>query len=277
MADNFDYFRFPLIRNPRLVLSACLAVMVLSVLISPANGFVLALVFIVVAGMVALIRPIYDKNIKALCYMLLGMSSYHLFGNAFLSASSESTVPAAVLLSISAASSLVAIVTYFEGKRSGAIFAGGSLVFLLFTGKEPFSIVASLLIFFSAYIIVEFISRITGPENFVKNVIVASFCSGLFVFLAGMASIATGFAFSKRFEMTPNAIFEAAGVIIFASIGFIFVDLSLIDAAISRCGFKRVVEEERVLFSSVEPSPQELLQQMQSEKKPIGLNLKKKK
>ncbi len=241
--------RLPIfLRNPSTVIFYCFALAFFSFFVLSPDGSTSLAVFTLVAFMTFIVRPVYNMHVKAVCYLLLSMLAYWTFGVSYVSAGPLETFPLPVLTALAVLSALLALVAYSDGKLSGSIFAGGSLILLFLAYKDIWSLTTALAIFLSAYVMVHFLSRITGPENFYRNVAAASLSSGLFLFLSGLTSVASGAALALHPLQKLDSVALNAVFLLLASLVFTLLTLLSFEKILERMRLRRFVEGDVVAY-----------------------------
>ncbi|MFH0817761.1 MAG: hypothetical protein V1909_03955 [Candidatus Micrarchaeota archaeon] len=274
------------LRNPSAVMLYCIALAFLSFLVISPDGETSIVIFILVALMTFLVRPVYDMHTKTICYLLLGMLLYWAFGNALVSSGPLPYFPLPMILALTSIGAIIALVTYSDSKLSGHIFSAGALVLMFFANKDVWSITVSLLVFLSAYTLSAFISKIKAREDFLKNALAGAIASGLILSLAGFVIVESGVAlgvYPMLFDINSSI---GVGVfwVLLASVAFILPALYAFDIVLSSIKLVRFVEDERVLYGTKEepictmstpPIPPEREQTITGLKKAKGLKFPK--
>ena len=243
------------LRNPGAVMSYCFLLAFFSFFVLSPDGSTSLAVFTLVAFMTFVVRPVYDMHVKAVCYLLLSVLAYWTFGGFFVSAGPIEAFPLPVLLALSVLTALLALVAYSDGKLSGNIFAGGSVILLFLAYKDIWSLTTALMIFLSAYVMVHFLSKISGPRNFYRNVVAASLSSGLFLFLSGLTSVASGAALALHPQLKLDVVAQNAAFVLLASLLSTLVTLLSFEKILEGMKLRRFIEEEVVMYGSVEDQP----------------------
>ncbi len=242
-----------LLRHRHLVVLYCFALSIFSFFFLSPDGSNSIVVFILIALLPFIIRPLHGPQVKITCYLLLGMLGYWAMGSSFVSSGflPEPTLPATVALS--ALGAILALVTYSDGKLSGYAFAGGSLVLLFLATKDIWSISSALLLFISTQIIVYFVYKISGPEDFAKNLMKGQGFSALFLFCAALVPVLEGALLGVYSFPNPVSIGVSFAYVLLANILFVGLTLYAFDTVLARIKLKRYIEEDRVLYGSIGP------------------------
>lgn len=240
-----------LFHDPYLVFVYSFALTVFSIAFLSSNPSEAIVVLILIAIASFLVRPVYDSHMKSMSYVLLGMLGYWVFGSSLVSSASESEPALSAIIALSAFGAILALVAYSDGKLSGHAMASGSLMLLFFASKEPWSLLCAVLIFGAAHTLAMFISRITGPENFLENVAKGACFSGLALSVAALSKMVPG-VILRIYDM-PDAFSVVAIFLCTIAVNTLIILCSLksFDLVLARVKLKRFVEENRVMYGSV--------------------------
>jgi hypothetical protein len=244
-----------LVRNPYLILASCLALSLAALLyLNPENGpqeeSHAIVLFVAIVFLTFLIRPIYDFYLKSLSYLILGMAGYWFFGHGLVSCPFITTPEIPTIIALSSLGAIASLITYSDGRLSGHMFAAGSLM-LLFSENGLKSATCPLLMFASAHTFVYFVSKITAPQDFNKNLTLGSFASAFFMVAATFAKILAGLYPGVYPQPSILHMLLGFGFVFIANILFTWLSLKAHDLTLSRINMKRFVEEERVFYGTL--------------------------
>ncbi len=237
------------IRNPYILLIYCLLFVFLASFTVNRDPATYIVVFILIAIITFLVRPLNESYLKPTCYFLLGTLSYWLVARELVISPGGPEPALFILFGLALLNGLVALISYSDSETSGQAFIAGALALLFLNLPSQYTFLSGVLVFAASSATVYFIFKITSRAKMSEEIVKAAVASSLFLYLAALAQFWTGVSIGV-YKLPTTLVF----VISFLSLAAIsalsiFLTLSVFEFFLKKFGYERSVKGETVVYT----------------------------
>lgn len=239
------------IRNPYIVLVYCLLFVFLSSFTIRVNPAMYIVVFILIAIITFIIRPLTESYLKPTCYFLIGTLSYWLIARDLVASPGGPEPSVVILFGLAVLNGMVALITYSDSETSGQAFIAGALALLFLNLPNQYTFLSGVLVFAASSATVYFIFKITKKHLLVENIVKAAVVSSLFLYASSLSQFWAGVTIGVY--KLPNAFLFGTSLfyIVALSAFSMWVTLQVFEFFLKRFGYERSVEGEKAVYALV--------------------------
>jgi hypothetical protein len=212
------------------------------------NPAMYIVVFILMAIITFLIRPLTESYLKPTCYFLLGTLSYWMVARELVVSPGGPEPALFILAGLALLNFLVALTTYSDGETSGQAYIAGSLALLFLNLPNQYTFLSGVLIFAGSSAVVYFIFKITDKSKMSEGIVKAAVVSSLFLYAAALSQFWVGVSVGVyKLPSISLAIFSLLMLSAFSTFSM-FLTLTVFEFFLKRFGYRRAIEGEKAAY-----------------------------